>query len=293
MRWIAAAILALTLPSASLAEDLSKSAVDDLIAGLRDDDPARRAACEAELEKRGEEIEAEVKAAIEKETDAEARARLTALHPRLFRAVWLESLDGALARCRKDSRPLLIVRGDGPRGTPATAETVEGRYCREVLESEVVQEATRGYLAVWVEEKGVPGTPNASVKGVHQVEGYGGVEFWVVHPKLGLAHYLRGWWKAERFAAELERARTYAAAASMDLLRKLRSEAFEKLKTAFGESGCANADKHPEAWHCGGEGCVLRRLGLCYVQGDGALGHDFGKGLPDRRVGGAGSKLPF
>lgn len=290
MRRLAAAVLALSLAAALPAAADEPASFDDLVAALRDDDPARRDAAEAEIERRGEAVRGDVERALAAEKDPEARTRLARVLPRLLKLAWEETLEAGRARAEKDGRLLLVVRGDGPRGTPAT---LEGKRLREALEDTAVQDALHGFAGVWIAEDALAGNPVNSDAVARAPEGHGATEVYVLHPVRGLVHYLRGWWQAERLAAELRRARDFAAAETLDAVRTLRAAAFEELVAAFRESGCANARRHLMPWRCAAEGCVLRRLGLCYRQGDALLGGTLKDGLPGAIEGGEGAALPF
>ncbi|KAF0242527.1 MAG: hypothetical protein FD180_3869 [Planctomycetota bacterium] len=272
------------------ADEPKSASVADLIAGLRDDDAAKRDACEAELFARWDAAHEEMERAEKSEKDAEARARLRQILERGPAAAWVDTVAKAMEASKKDGRPVLAIRGDGAKEKP---DTLEGRMCRAMLDEPEVVEALRGFRVVWIAEAGLPGTPDANVKAGHQVEGYGAVEFYAASPKLGLCHYVRGWWDGRRFARELTRAKAFAKAADREELKKLREGAFAELKKEFDASGCANARRHLHPWHCGAEGCTLRRLGICYQQGDGILGAEVAKELPAKLAGGESAKLPF
>lgn len=279
-----ALVLALLALSVSAGET-----VPALIAGLRDEDPARRDACSEELSRRWDQAHAELERAAAAEKDAEAKAKIESILKRGPAAEWRESLKEALEASAKDGRPVLAIRGDGALDR---ATTLEGLTCRAMLKSDEATEALRWYRIVWIAEDGVPGTPT-KYEGPSPQEGHGGVEFYVVHPKLGVCHYLRGQWKNERFAAELSRGRELARAADLESLRKARAEAFEALRQARAASTCLNVRRHMHPWRCGAEGCTLGRLGLCYVQGDTVVGKDVAKGLPEPMAGGENAALPF
>jgi hypothetical protein len=264
--------------------------VADLIAGLRHDDASRRDACEEALGKRWDEAKAGLEAARDAEKDAEARARIERILARGPEALWVETVAAAFEKAETTGRPVLVIRGDGPR---EKQDTMEGRHFRHAFETPECAEALRGMIAVWQAEKGVPGATDAIMKSGLMAEGWGGIEMYVATPKKGICHYLRGWWSKERLAGELARGKEFAATPDRPSLDKARASAFEALKQAFEESGCANARRHLHPWNCNGEGCVIRRLGLCYVQGDTMIGDDLRHGLPDPMAGGMDAKLPF
>ena len=133
-----------------------------LIEGLSADEASRRDACEQALATRWEDAHDEMQAALAKATDTEARARLERLLKSGAPTVWLPTIAEGLARAAKHGRPLLVVRGDGPRETPTTRE---GHLLRESLDSPEGEAALHGYVAVWIADKDVPGSSDPGTSG--------------------------------------------------------------------------------------------------------------------------------
>ncbi|MCC6741205.1 MAG: hypothetical protein IT452_19345 [Planctomycetia bacterium] len=288
MKRLAAALLAAILPLPFVFAG-DPEPVADLIDGLRAEDAARREACEEELDRRWEEAKAAMEAALPGEKDAEARARLKRLLEHGGPTVWEETVEAGLKRAGKLGWPCLVVRGDGPL---AEGATVEGLNLRAELKAPDTVRALRGYVAVWVSSKDVPGIDaRKELERPYAPEGHGGIELYVVHPKRGVCHYLRGWWKAERLAAELERGREFARIEGAEELRRARAAALEELKQRPGADSCENVRRHLHPWNCSATECTLKRLALCYRQGDGILGADVGQTLPDPMAGGLDANL--
>lgn len=287
-RFLAAALASL-LALLAAAGDPAPEPVSALLEGLRSEDAARRDACETELDRRWEEAKDAMTAALATEKDAEARARLERILGHGGPTVWAETVEAGLKQAAKLDWPCLVVRGDGPRGEPAT---VEGRLLREALATPGAVRALRGYVAVWVAEKDVAGLADGKQKEVpYAPEGHGGIEMYVVHAKRGICHYLRGWWKTERLSAELELGREFARAADIEEVRRLRAAAVENLKRQPRADSCENVRRHLHPWNCSAEECTLKRLALCYRQGEGILGADVSEKLPARMAGGETANL--
>lgn len=288
MKRLAAAILAAVLPLPWVFAG-DPEPVADLIDGLRAEDAARRDACEAELDRRWEEAKEAMEGALAAEKDAEGRARLKRLLEHGGPTVWEETVEAGLKRAAKLGWPLLVVRGDGPL---AEGATVEGLNLRAELKAPETVRALRGYVAVWAPSSGVPGIDaRKEMERPYAPEGHGGIELYVVHPKRGVCHYLRGWWKAERLAAELERGREFARIEGPEDLRRARAAALQDLRQRPGADSCDNVRRHLHPWNCSAPGCTLKRLALCYRQGDGILGADVSQKLPEPLAGGEGADL--
>lgn len=288
MKRLAAALLAAVLPLPFVFADGPES-IADLIDGLRAEDAARRDACEGALDGRWEEAKEAMETALAVEKDAEARARLRRLLEHGGPAVWEETVEAGLRRAAKLGWPCLVVRGDGPL---AEGATVEGLNLRAELKAPETVKALRGYVAVWVPSNGVPGIDaRKELERPYAPEGHGGIELYVVHPKRGVCHYLRGWWKAERLAAELERGREFSRIEGPEELRRARAAAVEDLKKQPGAESCEKVRRHLRPWNCSATECTLKRLALCYRQGDGILGADVGQKLPAPMAGGEGADL--
>ncbi len=287
-RFLAAALASL-LSLLAAAGDPAPEPVSALLEGLRSEDAARREACETELDRRWVEARDAMTAALAAEKDAEARARLERILGHGGPTIWADTTEEGLKQAAKLDWPCLVVRGDGTREEPAT---VEGVRLREALAAPGTVRSLRGYVAVWVAAKDVPGLENGKTKELaYTAEGHGGIEMYVVHPKRGICHYVRGWWKAERLSAELERGREFAKAADLKELRGLRAAAVEDLKKLPGADSCENVRRHLHPWNCSAEECTLKRLALCYRQGDALLGSELAQKLPDPIAGGESSDL--
>ncbi|MCE9581604.1 MAG: hypothetical protein K8T20_03705 [Planctomycetes bacterium] len=249
-------------------------AVRALSAQLADDDAGKRDAAEAALLKLGAPARPAIEAARDAEKDPEAKARLVRVLESFDKPLWLASLAEGTKAAEVLGRPLMVIfdpvpeRWANPLATDPRASESSGRKLKNAIDENV---PVRSWLSGHFATAYLSAEPDIPVLEFPQAEGTGGAIVLFISPKLGVRHLLRGWWSAERFRKEGERALEFLAADETKLADVRAVARKEIAKELAANPHPPIGGRHsPEA--CSEVACILPRLLQCYDTGDTVLG---------------------